>query len=181
MTSLSRTVVGLITLALLVGGCTSRYRKDLFLTSGEERSKVKVVTTEYISGVRLDNPYAERKVSPGAGSCLVLTTESRGRTVQTEFLPNIVQFDENLITQIYLQLPAKPEAGTISLQGNALVQIRGRYELSVQDKVFLPDSTGTLIVDSLRNNQLFGTLRGRFANHTGSSLMFDGEFRAKID
>lgn len=181
MTTFSRIVAGVIILALALGGCTSRYRKDLFLTSGEERSKVKIVTTEYMSGVRLDNPYAERKVSPGAGSCLILTTESRGRTVQTEFLPNFVQFDENLICQVYLQLPASPEAEVIALQGNALVQIRGRYELSVEDKVFLPDSTGRLVVDSLSGDHLYASLHGRFTNHTGSSLMFDGEFRAKID
>ncbi|MDX9858541.1 MAG: hypothetical protein RBT76_12180 [candidate division Zixibacteria bacterium] len=180
---MSRIVLIVVTmfLALCVTiGCTSRYRKDLYFTSGEDRRKVKVVTTEYLQGVRLDNPYGDPKVSPGAGSCLVLTTQTRGKTVNTRFLQEFVQFDENLMCQIYLQLPAVPRADTIVLEGNGMVQIRGRYELSVEDKVFLADETGRLIVDSLADGYLYATLRGLFTNRAGSHVSYDGEFRARI-
>lgn len=176
-----RIAVMLVILAALVLGCSSRYRKDLHFTIGEDRRRVKVVTTEFIPGVRLSNPYADVKVAPGAGSCLVLTTQTRGETVNTQFLQEFVQFDENLVCQIYLQLHPVPEPATIWLKGNSLVQMRGRYELSTEEKIFLPDGSGTLVVDSLSRGYLFGTIDGTFVNSVGTKLSYIGEFRAKVN
>jgi hypothetical protein len=55
----------------------------------------------------------------------------------------------------------------------------GRYLMPPDEKVFLPDS-GTLVVDSLARNHLYGTIDGWFVNKKGVPLMFDGQFRARI-
>ncbi|MBD3402771.1 hypothetical protein GF420_07735 [candidate division GN15 bacterium] len=181
MRSITTTLL-IVTLALSwLLGCTSRYRRELYMAAGEDRRKVTVVTTEYIPGVRLTNLYADRKVTPGAGSCLVLSTQTRGRTVDTEFLQEFVQFDENLQSDLYLQLPPVPAPDSIDLTGNAVVQLRGRYEQPMVEKVFLPDPGGKLVVDSIVSEHLYARIDGVFTSQAGQQVTFDGNFRARID
>jgi hypothetical protein len=170
----------LLALALLglMTGCVSRYHIDLYLLEGEGRTKVKVEKTEFAIDAVLGDLMSTDKLVPGDGNCLILITGSRGRTLDPE-TKDLVRYDRYLRYRIFLQLPTDVTPGTISLADNSLVQQMGRYELAAEDKLYFP-LAGTLVIDSLPGKRLFGTLNGRFENHLGDTVGFNGQFKAKV-
>lgn len=165
-------------LLLLLAGCTSRYRLNLYLIQGETRSKVKVEKTEFITEAVLGDPMARDKLIPGDGNCLILITGSRGRTLDTE-AQDLISYDRYTRYRVFLQLPPTVKAGSISLPDNSFVQMLGRYEVAAEDKMYFP-ADGTLVVDSLSGKKLFGTLDGRFENRRGETIAFSGKFKIKV-
>ncbi len=171
----------LVTMILIASvGCVSRYRLSLYLTSGEFSSKVKVKQTEFLPGTQLANPMADKKVILGAGSTLALTVGTRGESVRTEFLQEFMRFDENLACVLFFQLPSTPVPDRIDLEGNSFVHMLGRYELQPEEKIFMPQPGGFLVVDSVIKHNLYGTVSSDFANPPGQVLNFTGSFKAKI-
>lgn len=169
----------LITVALmLVIACTSRYRLDMFLVSGETKKKIKVEKTEFIMNGVLNDPVAIDKVVRGPGNCIVLITGSRGEAVQID-LSNLVGYDRYLRYKIFLQLPSKPERGLIRLENNSFVQLLGYYELLPEDKMYLARE-GTLVVDSIPGKHLFGTINGNYENNKKQQVSFQGQFKVRI-
>jgi hypothetical protein len=177
-TNLSRLGLLLLIGAALFPSCASRYRVDLFLLQHDQRTKVKVEKTEYLIGTVLGDPLSQDKVVRGDGSCLAIVTGSRGRTLDTK-AEDLVSFDRYDRYRIFLQLPSVPTPDTISLAGNSLVQLLGRYEVEVGNKVYFPIE-GTVVVDSLSGRHLFGGIDGRFVNRLEDTIAFQGEFKVKI-
>lgn len=165
-------------LLVIVAGCTSRYRVDLYLIQGENRTRVKIEKTEYAIDAVLGDPMSRDKLVSGKGNCLVLITGSRGQTLEAD-TEDLVSYDRYLRYRIFLQLPVVVGPATINLKDNSFVQLMGWYERPAEDKLYFPQS-GNLIVDSLSGKRLFGTLDGHFENHLGETVMFSGEFKAKI-
>jgi len=116
-------------LLLLLAGCTSRYRLNLYLIQGETRSKIKVEKTEFITRAVLGDPMARDKLIPGDGNCLILITGSRGRSLDTE-VQDLISYDRYTRYRVFLQLPPTVKAGSISLPDNSFVQMLGRYEVA---------------------------------------------------
>jgi hypothetical protein len=164
--------------SLLVPGCASRYRIELFLTQNSQRTEVKVEKSEYLIGTVLGDPSSQDKVSPGDGNCLVIITGSRGRTLDAK-AEDLVSFDRYNRFRIFLQLPSVITPDTLPLEGNSFVQQLGRYEVEVENKMYFPIE-GTAVVDSLSGNRLFGGIDGRFQNKLQESVVFQGQFKVKV-
>jgi|WetSurMetagenome_2_1015567.scaffolds.fasta_scaffold160899_2 hypothetical protein len=180
MSSNNRTgiLVGLALLLLSATACTSRYRLEMFMVSGEQRSKIKIEKTEYFMGVVLGDPESKDKVIRGDGNCLVLVSGNRGQGIETK-REDLITFDRYERLRIFLQLPAKPQAGTISLINNSFMDRLGRYELEHNDRVYFP-TDGHIVIDSVSDGRLYGSLDGRYENGNHDSLTFQGRFRAKV-
>jgi hypothetical protein len=180
MSKLSLDWMGLtiLALAILLAACTSRYRLDLFLVDGEARTKVKVEKTEFMAGAVLGDPMSRDKVESGDGNCLVLITGSRGRTLDAK-TRDLISYDRYIRYRLFVQLAAMVEAGPTALKDNSLLQMMGRYELDAEDKLYYPTG-GEMIVDSLADNKLFGTIDGRFENRQGDAVALEGRFKVKI-
>ncbi len=164
--------------AVLLFGCSSRYRLDLYMMSEGNKKKVKVEKAEFISGSALNDPYAKVKIVDGSASTAIITTGTRWERSENH-RAFMLGFDEYLKCRIYLQLPYQPTVDTIVLAGNSFVQLLGRYELPLESKIFLPAS-GTFVVDSVTSQNLFGAIQGRYENRSGAPLEFDGRFKVKI-
>ena len=164
--------------ALGLWGCGTKYSRDLYLTTGEERRKMSVDQTEYLIGAELSDPYALQKVTSSRKNTVVVTSSTRGERVKTEFIQDFLQFDETLVSKLFIELPPQPKPDTISLLGQSMVQVLGRYEQSPESKIFLPKE-GTFVIDSLTDDKLYGTISGRYENTPGQSLWMDGHFWAK--
>lgn len=165
--------------ALGLPGCSSKYSRNLYLTTGEERRKTSIEQTEYLIGAQLADPYAVQKVTPSRDNVIVVTTSTRGQQVKTEFLQDFLQFDETLVSKLFIQLPPQPKPDTIALLDHSVVQVLGRYEQPAESKIFLPKE-GTFVIDSLANNKLYGTVVGTFENPPGQTLKMDGNFWVKM-
>lgn len=179
--SLSRRINPVICAGILILtflSCTSRYRLDLFLVRGEDRTRVKVEKTEYLLGAVLGDPFSEDKVARGDGNCLVIVTGSRGKNLEAR-PEDVVTFDRFDRYRIFFQLPATVRPDTLPLKDNSFVQLMGRYELSTEDKMYFP-LEGRLVIDSAAGNRLFGTLSGSFENRLKESVSFQGKFKAKV-
>jgi hypothetical protein len=164
--------------AVLLFGCTSRYRLDLYMTSEGAKKKVKVEKAELLAGSALNDPYARQKTIDGVATTAIVTTGTRWHQPEDKRV-FMLGFDEYLRCRIYIQLPQTPTADTIDLPGNSFVHLLGRYDLPAESKIFLPVS-GTFVVDSVTSKNLFGTIHGRYENTSGTPLDFDGQFKVKI-
>jgi hypothetical protein len=80
--------------------------------------------------------------------------------------------------EIYLQLPPKPAPGMIPLKNNSFVHMLGQYERPTEEKMFLAQS-GSLVIDSLSDKRLFGTINGDFKNSADEPVRFEGRFKVK--
>jgi hypothetical protein len=181
MNMLSRRFIGLgvlVVVVLAATACTSRYRLDMFTVVGNERARIKVEKTEYYLGVVLGDPKSQDKVVRGNGNCLVLVTGGRGQSI-VDKAEDIITFDRYERFRVFLQLAAAPQADTILLSGNSFVQQLGRYEFSDDERMYFP-TNGTLVIDSIARDRLFGTLNGTYKNAKNNPLIFEGQFKAKI-
>jgi hypothetical protein len=172
-----RSAVIVIALLILASGCASRYRLDLYLTVEEDRRHIQVESTQYVWGAALGNPYADNKLDEGSGHVAIVTIGTR-RSQGVKSLWRGFAFDEYLRCQLYVEVP--PDAGpdTTVLAGKSLVHLLGRYELPIEERVFLPKE-GYYILDSITDEALFFSVDGTFANKSGELLRFDG--KVKID
>jgi hypothetical protein len=150
----------------------------MFTVVGNERSKIDIEKTEFYIGVVLGDPKSQDKVVVGDGSCLVLVTGGRGQGVEDK-PQDIITFDRYERFRVFLQLATVPHTDTITLKGNSFVQQLGRYELGDESRMYFPTG-GTLVVDSIAKNRLFGTLNGTYTNAKNDPLVLDGQFKAKI-
>jgi hypothetical protein len=170
--------VGLVLAGLVAAaGCTSRYRLDLFMSVENQERKVKVESTEYIPSAALADPYAETKIVSGGHGVITVQTSARGQRV-TEAFHGPFGFDEFLHCRLYLELDLPLKADSVSLTGRSFVVLLGRYGLSPDAKVFLPDD-GYCVVDSVTRSELFASMHGIYKNSQGQPLTFSGRFKAK--
>jgi len=176
--SCQSTILVLSVLLAALSACTSRYRVELFLVQGEQRTEVKVEKTEYFVGAVLGDQAPPDNIVPGDGNCLVLIAGCRGRSVADD-AQDLISFDRYVRYQIFLQLPAQPEPDTLTLEGISFVHQLGRYEMATEDKVYLP-LQGHLVIDSLSGDRLFGTLDGRYQSRLDEIVTFQGQFKAKV-
>jgi len=165
-------------LFLVIGSCTSRYRLELFLVEGQERTKVKVEKSEYFLSAVLGDPLSEDKVAAGEGNCLVIVTGSRGKNLASG-PEDVVSFDRYDRYRVFFELPMEIRPGTIPLNGHSFVQQMGRYERGAEDKMYFPVD-GHLIIDSVSGGRLFAALNGRYENQLKESVSFEGQFKAKV-
>jgi hypothetical protein len=140
--------------------------------------RVKVEQTQYMINARLGDPYDDQKVLPGTANCLVLLSSSRGERVELGSL-SVLGYDENLKVRLFFELPHTLQPARLAVKERSFAQMLGRYTVPPEEKIFLPD-TGSLMIDSLTKDHLYGTLAARFVNSKGTPLEFDGQFRAKI-
>ncbi|MBN1211460.1 MAG: hypothetical protein JXA92_02690 [candidate division Zixibacteria bacterium] len=148
---------------------------------GEERKKVRVEQTEFLENTTLNQPFADIKVLKGTGHCLIVTISTRGEKLPTDrFRTLMFEYDEYLTQKIYIQLPTALEAQKISLSGNSFIHLLGRYDQPPETKIFVPQS-GSLVIDSLVKNTLYGTIDGRYENSEKLAVAVDGKFKVKMN
>lgn len=164
---------------LILSGCTSRYKLDLFITAQEKRIRATVETTQLVRSAVLANPASPNRYLSGQGCVLVITTGSRGQS-QKRGDEYVLSFDEYVRTRLYFQLPAPPTVDSIPLEGNSFCLLMGRYDKQQGNDSFLPVN-GFLVVDSITSRDLFATILGKFENNAREVITFDGRFKAKIN
>ncbi len=69
-------------------------------------------------------------------------------------------------------------ADTTVLAGKTLTHVLGRYELPIEERVFLPKE-GFYVLDSINDEALYFSVDGSFANSNGELLRIDG--KVKVD
>lgn len=163
---------------LLVAGCASRYRLDLFMVIDGRDKKVSVEHTEYIIDARLNDPFDDKKVVAGEGGVVVLTTGARGKVLKSG-VSDLFGFDEYLTCRLYLQVANPPVPDSLNVAGNSFVQLLKRYDWVPEAKVFLPQS-GYFVIDSVTSTNIFCMVRGDYKNEGGIPLSFKGRFKVKI-
>jgi len=173
----NRTLFFLLPL-LLTLSCTSRYRLDFYMVSGEQSKKVKIEQTEYVQGATITDPYADEKLKPGIGNCIILNIGTRGEQLQVS-LSTLVGYDEYFRCLVYLQLPPEPKPDTVNLIDESFTHVLGQYDIPHDQKIFLPDS-GVLVVDSLAGKHLYATMTGYYRNQLDATIGFNGQFKVKI-
>ena len=169
-------IILLVLLSLL--SCSSRYKLDLFMISETGNSKVKVEKTDYISNVRLGDPFGDIKILPGESNVGILTVGTRGFTYKKD-AEDFLTFDEYLRNRIYFQFPKPLKTGTFELKNNSFIHLLGRYDWQAEDKIFLPLS-GQVVIDSITEKNLFGQVAGKYENRAKIQFEFNGQFKLKI-
>lgn len=172
-----RLTLAVIVLMLVASSCASRYRLDLYLTVEEDRRHIQVESTQYVWGAKLGNPYADNKLDEGTGHVAIATIGTRQSQGEKSLWGGFAS-DEYLRCQLYMEVPPDFGPDTAVLAGNSIVHLLGRYELPIEERIFLPKE-GFYILDSIADDAVFFSVDGTFANKSGELLRFDG--KVKID
>lgn len=163
---------------VILAGCISRYRMDLFLIAEGEPQKLKIEESTLVPNSVIGDPYADVKLRPGSHHTLKLITSMRGKPLYSR--PEmVISLDEYFRCCFFVHLPAQPRAESITLEDQSFVQVLGQWEVPSEEKIFLPVS-GNLVVDSVASKKLYATIEGRFENRSGKSLEYRGQFKASI-
>lgn len=170
-------LVSSLTLLLIIG-CTSRYRLDLYMSLGEEQKRVKVERTEFVLDAELGDPFANQKVIAGDGGVVIVTTGIRGAKLENE-LEGIFGFDEYISSRLFLQVKRPLQKDSLNLTGNSFVHLLGKYDWSPEAKIFMPRE-GYLKIDSVTSRDFFGTVNGTFRNNQDFEIAFNGRFKVKV-
>ncbi|UCG61460.1 MAG: hypothetical protein JSV52_14255 [Candidatus Zixiibacteriota bacterium] len=174
----SATLLIIAVLCLLSAcGVTSRYRLDLFVTAEDIQKKVNVEEAQISANATLADPYQDYKVDSGNGNVAVVTVTTRWSQRETERF-RLLGFDEFWRCKLFLELTEPIEAGELDLAEHSFLQLMGRYDISAEDKIFLP-SSGSCVVDSINSKSVFFTIDGRFVNRVEEPLEFSGRFKVK--
>ncbi|UCD65051.1 MAG: hypothetical protein JSW34_06370, partial [Candidatus Zixiibacteriota bacterium] len=96
-------------------GLVSRYRLDLFVSSGDTHRKVAVEHTQFVKDAVLGDPYGESKMVAGEGHVAVVTVGTRWDSQESKRF-TLLGFDQYWRCRIYLQLSADLGAGRVSLE-----------------------------------------------------------------
>lgn len=172
--------VSVLLLFALTLACTSRYRLDLNMTLGEQTRSLDIETTRYLEQAELGNPLAEQKVMRGEKTVILVRGSTRGMRLESaQEIPTGLSFDEYLKTDIYVELPAEPTVAVLPLAGRSIVHVLERYYQPLEEKVFLAVGAGEITVDSITDDYLFASLRGRYENRSRQVLVLSGSFRAR--
>lgn len=180
---MSKRIFGFITFSLIVLmfsaiGCTSRYRLDLIMQREGERSKIDIEKSEFVNDVAIGNPYSrDKKLIPGDSNCIILHTGTRGER-KAAGAGDMLTWDRYVKVDIYILLPLTKPSGSILLKDHAFLDMLGHFELPVDETVYLGGG-GELIVDSVTDSHIFGTLDGWFQNSSGKSIGYEGQFKAE--
>jgi hypothetical protein len=170
-------VIALLSLGMYLS-CASRYNLKLFVSEGAYRDEVKLERTEFLRDTRLGDPMAAEKLVRGEGNCLMLITGHRGH-ILSDREEDLISFDRYVQHRLFIQFPQEFGPGNYDLTSISFAQLLGRYELPVEDKIYFP-TTGTLTIDSIPDDKLFGTMDASYENRKGELVKFEGRFRAKV-
>lgn len=163
---------------IFISGCTSRYRLDLYLIADNEQRKVKVERTEYFTGTVLAEPDSEQKLMRGDGITILIETGVRGKTVLSPS-SELFSFDEYFRCRILVQLEKDSSIRVIEVADNSLVQIMGRYDLPVEDKLY-HGLSGKVVIDSVTKKHLYAAIDAEYRNRLDDRLSFKGKFKVRI-
>ena len=163
-----------------VTACVSRNRIGLYMAIEGESGKVKIESTQYIASARLGNPYSDRKTLSGETAIILVHTSIRGATLPHSPLTKALQFDEYLRSDVYFEIPQPPMAADLSLVGRSFVHILERFDQPIEEKIFLPDDTGRLVIDSVTSRRLYVTINSTYANRLGQTLSVTGSVRIEL-
>ena len=172
--------ISLIIVVLMLAascGVTSRYRLDLFVASEDVRKKVNVENTEIYPNSELGDPYLEYKINDGNGHVAVVTVAARWSQLETERF-RLLDFDEYWRCKLFVELSGPLASGPLNFEEHSFLQLMGRYDVSAEDKIFLP-AEGAFAVDSVTSKSIFFTIDGKYANRLNESLEFSGQFKIK--
>lgn len=158
-------------------GITSRYRLDLFVASDDVRKKVAIEKAEIIAYAALNNPYEDYKTIAGAENVAIMTVTARWNQQDAEKF-RLLDFDEYWRCKLFLELGDSIRTGTINLKEKSFLQLMGRYDVEVEDKIFLA-TAGSCSVDSLNSKSVFFTIDGKFTNRVNETLEFSGQFKMR--
>ncbi len=170
-----------IILAILLSfliGCSSRYRTELSIVTDTFSASQKAELNKYYKNAALNNPFREEKIIPGDKNIAVLDLTVRGKKLESspgEFLT----FDEIVKLRIYLQFNSQLSPGVTQLKDNAFISLRENYELSEDDKIFVP-VTGELSLDSVSGKHIFASVNGSFFNKKEQKIELSGTIKIRI-
>lgn len=167
----------LIGLLLTAAACTSRYRLDLMMAIEGEPSRVSIESTQYVRQAQIGDPFSDRKLVTGDRAVLLVRTSARGETLPYTSLSKAIQFDENLQTDLYLEVSDPPQPGEWPLAGRSFVQILERFDKPIEEKIFLPEDSGRMRIDSVTVKYLFVSVTGDYSSPAGQVLSLSGKVR----
>lgn len=167
----------LLSLLWLSAACTSRYRLELFMGIEGEQTRVRIESARFVPNTRLGTPFSDRKLLPGETATVLVRMSVRGATLPHALLSNALQFDENLQSDLYLELDQPPAAGSWPLANRSFVQVLGRFDRPLEEKIFMPDDFGSATLDSVTTKYLFISVRGTYVSQAGQHLNLTGSVR----
>jgi hypothetical protein len=166
--------VAVSAVGLMLGGC-----KKVYLQVADESSNAPAL--RFTVGEAYHEPMRATRVAEGrysivAGEGTVLTIEGTGSTLGAGEA-GVATIDYHRTVRLYLTLPLKPAIGRYEINSQSICELIGGGDAAEGSGLFQGDS-GTMVIDSLKKNRMYGTLDAGFVNAAGRHLTVTGPIKA---
>lgn len=132
-------------------------------------------TTWYTMGKSIALTRGKYQLVPSDSVVLFVEGESTGEAVTGS---SIAELKLAKTARFYFTLPPRIQPGKYKTGLKSIGEVMGSVNYAAGENLFTCQ-TGTVVVDSLRGEEMFGTISGTYRNTKNQSLKLDGAFRAK--
>ncbi len=179
------TVSGILILTILLTnlvfiGCVnrSRYRLDLYMQDSRGKKLAEVENTKFVVKSRFVPRTDDIEMLQGDNNTLIATISTTWKKESERKIEEVLAFDEVSRFRVFFNIAEPVKAGLIFLKGNSAAQLSGNYDIAPEKKVYTP-TTGSMVIDSVKDSHFFATIEGQYRNVDGKSLQLKGQFKVK--
>ncbi|MEZ5360529.1 MAG: hypothetical protein R3F48_17075 [Candidatus Zixiibacteriota bacterium] len=132
-------------------------------------------TTWYTMGKSIVLTQGKYQLIPSDSVVLYVEGESTGEAVSESA---VAELKLAKTARFYFTLPRSIKPGRYDTGFKSICELMGSVNYGVGENLFTCQS-GHVVIDSLRGEEVFGSIEGTYRNTRSQSLKLDGSFRAK--
>jgi hypothetical protein len=169
-------VMFLLALTLLAA-CQSKYALHFYRIENHSRQELKSQDCYYVPNYRISSSPKTMNLAPGQGNLLIVN-QSGVNPKQKDLKVDFFSTEGRLTYNTYVNLPVVIKKDSVNMDENSVCWMTGDYEVADSLRMY-QCREGYLLIDSVKSSKFFLTMKAKFVNIIGDSLVFSGDMRPK--
>ncbi len=169
-------IVALLLVIVFAGSCKRTYFQMSEEVTGSEASKFRFRDAYYRMGKSIALTAGRFELTPA--DSMVLFIEGRGKTFSAGE-EGVAALDVAETARFYIVLPPRLSLKEYDTRNKAICEITGSLNYGVGENLFICQS-GSVVIDSLRKDDIFGSFKGNYLNTSNKSFQVEGPFKATL-
>ncbi len=176
---MKKVLVIFLLMGLVIFGVTSC--KKTYFSIAEEINeniaiKYTISTSYYMMGKAIELTRGKFHVVPGDSIVLFVEGKSTKSPVGNE---SVAQMQLAKTARFYATMPVRLDVGEYVITHKSICEMMGSLNYGPGENLFTCQS-GKVVIDSLKGEEIFGSITGTYRNTKNQSLRVDGLVRAKL-
>lgn len=161
---------------ILCGSCKKTYFRMTEEVHQNATSKFAIKEAHYRLGKSIALTAGRFELTPG--DSMVLYIEGQGKVAGIGE-QGVISLDFAQTARFYIVLPVRLSLQKYNIGQKAICEITGGFAYGPGENLFICQS-GSVVVDSLKKDDVYGQFRGTYLNTSNKSFTVEGPFKAKL-